>query len=37
MDIQAVDLEIVETEDLQPMCHLLETIETQEMQPSCHQ
>jgi len=37
MEIKAVNLEVVETEELQPTCHRLEIVDLEELVPSCHQ
>jgi hypothetical protein len=37
MEIKMVDLEIVETEEVQPTCHQLELLDIEEIVPTCHQ
>ena len=37
MDITALDLEIVETEEVQPTCHQMEMVDSEELVPTCHQ
>lgn len=37
METAPVNLEIIETEDLQPTCHQLDIIEAEELVPTCHQ
>ncbi len=37
MEIKTVDLEIVETEEVQPTCHQLELLDIEEIVPTCHQ
>jgi hypothetical protein len=36
MEIAAVNLDIVEVEELQPSCHL-EHVDSEELLPTCHQ
>lgn len=37
MEISAANLEIVETEELQPNCHQIEILDREELVPTCHQ
>jgi hypothetical protein len=37
MEMQALNLEVVETEELQPSCHQLDIVDFEEVVPTCHQ
>ncbi len=37
MEMQVPNLEVVETEDLQPSCHQLDIVDLEEVVPTCHQ
>jgi hypothetical protein len=37
MENKAINLEVVETEQLQPTCHQLEIVDLEELVPTCHQ
>ena len=37
MEITAVNMEIIESEDVQPTCHVIEMVESEEVVPTCHQ
>ena len=37
METKAINLEVVETEELQPTCHQLDIVDLEELVPTCHQ
>ena len=37
MEVTAINVEVVETEELQPTCHLTEIVDCEELLPTCHQ
>ncbi len=37
MEMQVLNLEVVETEELQPSCHQLDIVDLEEVVPTCHQ